>query len=34
VVARIGPMRNKMADQSGSTGETSDARRERRRARA
>jgi 5-methyltetrahydrofolate--homocysteine methyltransferase len=33
VVARIGPMRNKMADQSGSTGETSDARRERRRAR-
>jgi 5-methyltetrahydrofolate--homocysteine methyltransferase len=34
VVTRIGPMRNKMADQSGSTGETSDARRERRRARA
>lgn len=34
VVARIGPMRNKMADQSGSTGETSEARRERRRARS
>jgi len=34
VVARIGPMRNKMADQSGSTGETSEARRERRRTRS
>ncbi|MDP3897875.1 MAG: betaine--homocysteine S-methyltransferase [Mesorhizobium sp.] len=33
VVARIGPLRNKMADQSGGTGETSEARRERRRSR-
>ncbi|WP_394892545.1 betaine--homocysteine S-methyltransferase [Mesorhizobium sp. AaZ16] len=34
IVERIGPMRNKQASQSGGTGETSDARRERRRARA
>ncbi len=34
IVERIGPLRNKTADKSGSTGETSDARRERRRARA
>ena len=34
VVTRIGPLRNKMADQSGGTGETSEARRERRRSRA
>ena len=31
IVERIGPLRNKTADKSGSTGETSDARRERRR---
>ena len=31
IVERIGPLRNKTADQSGSTGETSEARRERRR---
>ena len=34
IVERIGPMRNKTADKSGATGETADARRERRRARA
>lgn len=34
IVERIGPLRNKTADKSGSTGETSDARRERRRAKA
>lgn len=33
VVARIGPMRNKTADESGGTGESSEARRERRRTR-
>ncbi len=31
IVERIGPLRNKTADQSGGTGETSEARRERRR---
>ena len=34
IVARIGPLRNKTADQSGGGGESSEARRERRRARA
>jgi 5-methyltetrahydrofolate--homocysteine methyltransferase len=34
IIERIGPLRNKTADKSGSTGETSEARRERRRARA
>jgi len=33
IVERIGPLRNKTADKSGGTGESSDARRERRRAR-
>ena len=33
IVSRIGPLRNKTADQSGGGGETSEARRERRRAR-
>jgi 5-methyltetrahydrofolate--homocysteine methyltransferase len=33
IVERIGPLRNKTADKSGSTGETSEARRERRRSR-
>ena len=34
IVERIGPLRNKTADKSGGTGESSEARRERRRARA
>ena len=34
IIERIGPLRNKTADKSGGTGETADARRERRRARA
>ena len=33
IIERIGPLRNKTADKSGSTGETSEARRERRRTR-
>ena len=33
IVSRIGPLRNKTADQSGGGGESSEARRERRRAR-